>query len=86
MKWKAIRSVLDRTPIEAGSNDDLTTELEFTETLSRLSTGYSLLVLNQFKYSAIKHLLEDKTELFTLYEESPTAGKVSKDWSHGYLC
>ena len=77
--------MLDRTPIGAGSNDDLTTELEFTEALSRMSKDTAP-GLDQFKYSAIKHLLKDKTELFTLYEESPTAGKVSKDWSHGYLC
>ena len=34
---KAVRNVLDSTLTETGSNDDLITELEFTETLSGLS-------------------------------------------------
>ena len=53
---------------EAGSNDDLMTELEFTEALSGLSKDAAP-GPGKVKYSDIKNLsADDKSELFTLYE------------------
>ena len=80
---KAVWKGLDRTLTEAGSNDDMITELEFTEALSGLS---KLLVLTGSKYSDIKNLSADnKSKLFRLYEESFATGQVPEDWSLSYL-
>ena len=70
---------------EDGSNDDLTTELEFTVALSRLSKD-TVPGPDKVKYSDIKKLsAENKSELFRLYEESLSTGQVHEDWSHSYL-
>ena len=79
--WKG----LDRTLAEAGSNDDLITELEFTEALSGLSKDTAP-GPDGVKYSYIKNLSADnKSEHFRLYEESFTTEQVPEDWSHSYL-
>ena len=66
---KAVWKGLDRTLAEASSNDDMITELEFTEALSGLSKDTAPGPDN-FKYSDIKNLSDSKSELFRLYEES----------------
>ena len=79
--WKG----LDRTLTEAGSNDDLITELEFTEALSGPSKDTAP-GPDRVKYSDIKNLsVDNKSELFGLYEESFATGQVPEDWSHSYL-
>ena len=81
---KAVWKGLDRTLTEAGSNDDLITELEFTEALSGLSKDTAS-GPDKVKYSGIKNLsVDNKSELFRLYEESFATGHVTKDWSHSY--
>ena len=67
---KAVWRGLDRTLTEAGSNDDLNTELKFIAALSGRSTdaasGY-----NKVEYSDIKNLsADDKNKLIKFYEES----------------
>ena len=70
---------------EAGSNDDMITELEFTEALSGLSKDTAP-GPDRVKYSDIKNLsVHNKSELFRLYEESFATGQVPEDWSHSYL-
>ena len=82
---KAVWKGLDRTLTEAGSNDDMITELEFTEALSGLSKDTAP-GPDRVKYSYIKNLsVDNKIELFRLYEESFATGQVPKDWSHSYL-
>ena len=82
---KAVWKGLDRTLTEAGSNDDMITELEFTEALSGLSKDTAP-GNDRVKYSDIKNLsVDNKSELFRLYEESFTTGQVPEDWSHSYL-
>ena len=82
---KTIWKGLDRTIIVAGSNDDQITELEFTEALSRLKKDTAP-GPDKVKYSDIKNLSEDgKSELFRLYEESFSTGRIPEDWSHSYL-
>ena len=82
---KAVWKGLYRTLTEAGSNDDLITELEFTEALPELSKGTAP-VPDRVKYSDIKNLLIDnKRKLFRLYDESVATGQVPEDWSHSYL-
>ena len=82
---KAVWKVRDKTLTEAGSTGDLITELEFTETISRLSKDTAA-GPDMVKFSDIKNLSEyDKCELFTPYEESVTTGRVPKDWSHSCL-
>ena len=77
---KAVWKGLDRTLTEAGSNDALITELEFTEALSGLSKDTAP-GPDRVKYSDIKNLLVDnKSELFRLYEKSFTTGQVPKDF------
>ena len=65
---------------KAVSNDDLSKELEFTETLPGLredtAPGPDKVI-----YTDIKNLPEDdKSKLFTLYEESIATGQVPEDW------
>ena len=63
---KAVWKGLDRTLIEAGLNDDVITELEFTEALFGLSKDTAP-GPDKVKYSDIKNLLVDnKSELFRL--------------------
>ena len=82
---KAVWKGLDRTLTEIGSNDDLITELEFTEALSILSKDTAP-GPDKVKYSDIKNLsVDNKSELFRLYEESFATGQVPEDWSHSYL-
>ena len=79
--WKG----LDRILTEAGSNDDLITELEFTEALSGLIKDTAR-GPDKVNYSAIKNLsVDNKSELFRLYEESLPTGQVPEDWPHSYL-
>ena len=80
---KAVWKGLDRTLTDAGSNDDLLTELGFTEALSGLSKDTAP-GPDKVKYSDIKNLSVDN-KLFRLYKESFAAGKVPADWSHSYL-
>ena len=77
---KAVWKGLDRTLTEAGSNDDLITELEFTEALSGLSKDTAPSPY-RVKYLSV----DNKSELFRLYEESFATGQVPEDWSHSYL-
>ena len=82
---KAVWEGLDRTLTEAGSNDDMITELEFTEALSGLSKDTAP-GPDRLKYSDIKNLsVHNKSELFRLYEERFATGQVPEDWSHSYL-
>ena len=82
---KAVWKVLDRAPTEAGSNDDLITELEFTEARSGLSKDTALSP-DRVKYSDIKNLsVDNKRELFRLQEESFATRQFPDDWSHSYL-
>ena len=82
---KAVWKGLDRTLTEAGSNDDMITELEFTKALSGLSKDTAP-GPDRVKYSDIKNLsVDNKSELFRLYEESFATGQVPEDWSHSYL-
>ena len=84
MKWGGVGGGGAKL-IESGSNDDLGTELEFTEALSELSKDTAP-GPDKVKYSGIKNLSEDdKKELFTLYDESFTTGQVPEDLSHSYL-
>ena len=77
---KAVWKGLDRTLTEAGSNDDLITELEFTEALSRLSKDTAP-GPHRVKYSDIKNLLVDnKSKLFRLYEKRFATGQVPEDF------
>ena len=69
---------LDRTLTEAGSNDDLTTELKFTEALSGLSKDTAP-GPDKVKYSDTKNLLVDnKSDLFRLYKESFTTDRFPR--------
>ena len=82
---KAALKRLDRTLTETGSNDDLITELGFTEALSGLSKDTSP-GPDKVKYSDIKNLsVDNKSELFRLCEESFTTGQVPEDWPLSYL-
>ena len=82
---KAVCKGLDRTLTEAGSNDDMITELEFTEALSGLSKDTAP-GPDRVKYSDIKNLsVDNKSELFRLYEESFATGQFPEDWSDSYL-
>ena len=82
---KAVWKGLDRTLTEVGSNDDLITELEFTEELSGLSKDTAL-GPDRVIYSDIKNLsVDNKSKLFRLYEESFATGQVPEDCSHSYL-
>ena len=82
---KAVCKELDRTLTEAGSNDDMITELEFTEALSGLSKDTAP-GPDRVKYSDIKNLsVDNKSELFRLYEESFATGQFPEDWSDSYL-
>ena len=73
---KAVWKVLDRTLTEASSNDDLITELEFTEALSGLSKDTAP-GPDRVRFSDIKNPSEDdKSELFTPYDESFTTRQV----------
>ena len=82
---KAVWKGLDRTLTEAGSNDDLITELEFTKALSGLSKDTAP-GPDRVKFSDIKNLsVDNKSELSRLYEESFATGQVPEDWSHSYL-
>ena len=82
---KAVWKGLVRTLTETGSNDDLITELEFTEALFGLSK-HTAPGPDKVKYSDIKNLsADDKSELFRLYEESFATGQVPEDWSNSYL-
>ena len=68
-----------------GSNDNLITELEFTEALLELSK-HTAPGPDKVKYSDIKNLsADDNRELFTLYEESFTTGQIPVEWSHSFL-
>ena len=71
---------------EVSSNDDLITELEFTEALSGLGKDTDP-GPDRFKCSDIKNLSADnKTGFFRLYEKKTFAtGQVPEDWSHNYL-
>ena len=61
------------------------TELEFTEALSGLSKDTAP-GPDRVKYSDIKNLsVDNKSELFRLYEETFATGQVPEDWSHSYL-
>ena len=61
------------------------TELEFTDAPSGLSKDTAR-GPDKVKYSAIKNLsVDDRSELFRLYEESFVTGQVPEDWSHSYL-
>ena len=82
---KAVWKGLDRTLTEAGSNDDLVTELEFTEALPGLSQDTAP-GPDRVKYSDIKNLsVDNKNELFRLQEASFATGPVPEDWLHSYL-
>ena len=82
---KAVWEGLDRTLTEAGSNDDMITELEFTEALSGLSKDTAP-GPDRVKYSDIKNLsVHNKSELFRLYKENFATWQVPEDWSHSYL-
>ena len=82
---KAVWKGLDRTLTEVGSNDDLTTELKFTETLWGLSKDTAP-GPDKFKHSDIKNLsIDNKSELFRLNEENFATRQVREDWSHSYL-
>ena len=85
MKGKQSEKGLDRTLTEACSNDDLIIEPEFTEALSGLSKDTAACP-DKVKYSDIKNLsVDDKSEIFRLYEESFSTGQVLENWSHNYL-
>ena len=72
---KAVWKVLDRT----------LTELKFTEALPGLSKDTAP-GPDKVKYSDIKSLsVDDKSDLFTLYEKNFPTGRVPQDWSHSYL-
>ena len=79
---KAVWKGLDRTLTEAGSNDDMITELKLTEALCRLSKDTAP-GPDMVKYSDIKNLsVDNKNELIRLYEEAsqqdrfPTIGFI----------
>ena len=77
--------MLDRTLIEASSNDNMITELEITEALFRLSKDTAP-GTDKVKHSDIKNLpLDGKSELFSLCEESFATRWVRDDWSQSYL-
>ena len=66
---KAVWKGLNRTLTEVGSNDDLSTEPEFTDALSGLSKDTAP-GPDKVKYTDIKNLsVDDKSELFRLYEK-----------------
>ena len=76
---------MDRTLTEASVNDNLITELEFTAALSGLSKDTPP-GPDKVKYSDIKNLsVDNKSELFRLYEGSFVTGQIPEDWSHSYL-
>ena len=76
---RAVWKGLERTLTEACSNDDLITELEFTEALSGLSKDTAP-GPDKVKYSDIKNLsVDSKSELFRLYKESFATGQVPED-------
>ena len=82
---KAVWKGLDRILTEAISNDDLITELEFTEALSGLSKDTAP-GPDRVKHSDIKNLsVDNKSELFRLYKESFATGLFPEDWPHSYL-
>ena len=67
---------------EAILNDDLITELEFTEALSGLSNDTTS-GPDKVKYSDIKNQsVDNKSEFFRLYEDSFAIRQVPEDWSH----
>ena len=70
--------MLDRTLKEASSNDNLITQMEFTEALSGLSKD-TVSGPDKVKCSDRKNLPEDDTsKLFTLCEESFATGQVPR--------
>ena len=74
---KAVWEGLDRTLTEAGSNDDMITELEFTEALSRLSKDTAP-GPDRVKYSDIKNLsVDDKTDRRKLGNRTGSRGLVT---------
>ena len=78
---KPVWEWLDRAPREPNSNDDTITELKFAEILSGQSkdTGPGP---DKVKYSDTKNpSVDNKSELFILYEESFATGQVREDWS-----
>ena len=76
---------MDRTLKKAGSKDELITELEFIEALSGLSKDTAP-GPDRVRYSDIKNLsVDNKSELFRLYEESFATGQVPEGLSHSYL-
>ena len=82
---KAVCKGLDRTLAEAGSNDDLITELESTEAFPGLSKDTAP-GPDKVKYSDIKNLsVNNKSDLFRLYGETFATGQVPEDWSHSYV-
>ena len=82
---KAVWKGLNRTLTEVGSNDDMITELELTEAFSGMSKDAAP-GSDKVKYSDTKNLsVDDKSELFTLYEESFATGQILEDWLHSYL-
>ena len=73
---KAAWEGLDRTLTEAGSNDDMISELEFTEALSGLSKDTAP-GPDRVKYLDTKNLsVHNKSELFRLHEEIFATGQA----------
>ena len=67
---------------DRSSNDNLITELVFTKAFYGLSKD-TVPDPEKIKFSDIKNLsVGDKSELFTLYEQSFTTGQVPLDLSH----
>ena len=78
---KAVWKGLGRTLTEAGSHDDLITQMEFTEALSGMSKDTAP-GPDKVKYSDIKNQsVDNKSELFRLCEESFATRQVPDDWS-----
>ena len=72
---KAVWKGLDRTLTESRSNDDLITDQALSVLSKDTASGPDIKNLS----------VDNKSELFRLYEESFTIGEVLVDWSHSCL-
>ena len=69
---------------ESGPDDEIT-EDEFKEALRRNRRKDAAPGPDKVRYSDIKNLTEDRTELYAIYQERFDNGHILKDWTHSFL-
>ena len=81
---RAVWKRLDRTLTEAGLNDDLITELAFTEALPG-SGRETAPGPDKIKYSDIRNLSDKRASSSDCTKKAFAAGQVPENWSHSYI-